>query len=704
MQVSVDIGGTFTDCLVHDDAGHTRAYKVPTTPHDPSVGLLASLERAAQADGLASRDFMARIELLVHGTTLGTNTLLTGSGATVGLITTAGFRDVLELRRGVRNLGRSMFDQFHSPYRPLVPRARRLGVPERVRYTGEMITPLGERETERAARSLLESGCDAIAIGFLHAHVNPDHERRAREIVEATAPDAYVVCSHDVLRTRGEFERFSTTVVSAYIGPTVSSYLRRLEDALRERGFEGGLLIMQGSGLVQTAAESSARAVQLLVSGPAAAPSAALEIAGQRSHANTIEVDMGGTSFDICVIRDGKIPTTSEAWVGEERVAIKMIEVATIGAGGGSIASIDSLGLLRVGPESAGADPGPAAYGRAELPTVTDADLVLGYVPADYFLGGVVSVDVGRSRDALARVAEPLGLDVDGAALAVFTTVNSTMADAIVEACTKKGHDVRDFVLVAGGGGGGVHAASVAELLGLPEVIFPVEGALLSALGMLTMDLGQELARSEAWTGGETIGAARLAESFGEMEELQLASFARAGVDVSKARFARSIEMRYEGQYHAVEVPLADGEIDERTLPALLTGFHERYESLYGYSMPWQAVEFLQLHVRGSVPSPVPFATAPSGSTVGGEPDHARRGHRGCFTAEGRVDVPAYDRGKLQPGIAFDGPALVDSETTTVLVPESFTATVDERLNLVLRRRGSSARESELSGVRSAVR
>jgi N-methylhydantoinase A len=328
----------------------------------------------------------------------------------------------------------------------------------------------------------------------------------------------------------------------------------------------------------------------------------------------------------------------------------------------------------------------------------------LGYVPADYFLGGEISVDVARSRDALGEVSQALGLGVEETALAVFTTVNSTMADAITEACTKKGHDVRDFLLVAGGGAGGVHAAAVAERLEIPEVIFPLAGALVSALGMLTMDLGQELARSEAWTGGERISAGRLAESFREMEERQLASFARSGVDVSKAHFARSVEMRYEGQYHAVEVPVADGAVDEDTLPALLTAFHERYHSLYGYSMPWQAVEFLQLHVRGSVPSSVPFDMALSEPVMDRELAAARRGHRSCFTRAGTVDVPVYDRARLQPGATLDGPALVDSATTTVLVPDSFAAAVDDRLNLVLRRRSDAEREHQASDLRSAVR
>jgi len=303
----------------------------------------------------------------------------------------------------VRNLGTSMFDQFRPPYDPLVPRARRLGVPERVLVDGSIETPLDETATEHAVARLLDTGCTAIAIGFLHAYANPENELRAKRVVQRVAPGVYAVCSHEVLPTLGEFERFSSTVISAFVGPSVSTYLGELEARLRQAGFGGSLLIMLSSGLMQTAAQASRRAVELLVSGPAAAPAAALTVAGG---GDVLEVDMGGTSFEVCVIRDGVVPTTKEAWIGEERVGTKMVDVGSIGAGGGSIAWIDGLGLLRVGPQSAGADPGPAAYGRSELPTVTDADIVLGLLPADYFLGGDLTLDAERGK--LFRLELPL--------------------------------------------------------------------------------------------------------------------------------------------------------------------------------------------------------------------------------------------------------------------------------------------------------
>ena len=488
MRVSVDIGGTFTDCVVEDGTA-TRFYKSPTVPDDPPRGVIEVLRRACGEEPL--HEFLGRIERLVHGTTLATNVLLTQEGARTGLITTAGFRDVIEIRRGIRNLGSSMFDQFKPPYRALVPRSRRIGVPERSLYTGEVEQPLDEAATEEAVDRLLADGCESIAICFLHSYAAPANERRAREIVQRRNPDSYVVCSHEILPTRGEFERFSTTTVSAYIGPSVSRYLADLEARLRDQGLTGSLLIMLSSALMQAVEECKDHAVELLVSGPAAAPSAALRVAGGVGVEDILEIDMGGTSFDLCVLRNGRIPTTREGWVGQERVATKMVEVGAIGAGGGSIAWIDTLGLLRVGPQSAGADPGPAAYGRAELPTVTDADLLLGFLPADYFLGGEIVLDSGRASEAIDSIAEPLALDSEQAAEAILETVNGVMADAVTEACTKQGLDVRGFTMVAGGGAGGIHGAEIAHRLGVPEVICPHSAPVLSAMGMLTTDVGR---------------------------------------------------------------------------------------------------------------------------------------------------------------------------------------------------------------------
>jgi len=698
MRVSVDIGGTFTDCVVEDDRGISLR-KSPTTPDDPPRGVLDVLRRAAGDEPL--EDFLGRVERLVHGTTLATNVLLTGSGARTGLLTTEGFRDVIEIRRGIRNLGTSMFDQFKPPYRALVPRSRRIGLPERALYTGEVEQPLDEAAAEGAVDRLLAEGCESIAICLLHSYAAPQHERRVRELVEERSPETYVVCSHEILPTLGEFERFSTTVVSAYIGPSASRYLSDLERRLQEAGLGGALLIMLSSALMQTVEECHGQAVELLASGPAAAPSAALSIAGELGHRDILEVDMGGTSFDMCVIRDGRIPTTREAWVGQERVATKMVDVGAIGAGGGSIAWIDGLGLLRVGPQSAGADPGPAAYGRSDLPTVTDADLALGYVPADYFLGGELQLDPERALEAISSVGEPLGLETEYAAEAIFETVNGVMADAVTEACTKKGLDVRGFVMVAGGGAGGIHGAEIARRLGIPEVLCPPSAPVLSAMGMLTMDIGRELTRAGVWD-RTAVTAAEINAAFSELIDEQSEGFARIGVDPGEVSLRRSLAMRYLGQFHEIDIELPDSPLDEDSRAAVEGDFHRRYEELYGYSLPWRGVEILECHLRGSVPQARTAGRA-GGEPAGREVADALAGERSCLIGGSRRDVPVYRRELLEDGHAFAGPALVDSAASTVLVPDGFEARVDEAANLVLTLRGDD-REPELAKAGEATR
>ena len=686
MRVSVDIGGTFTDCVVEDEAG-TRLFKSPTTPDDPPQGVLDVLRRAAGEEPLDR--FLGRVQRLVHGTTLGTNVLLTKRGARTGLLTTAGFRDVIEIRRGIRNLGSSMFDQFKPPYRPLVPRSRRIGVPERSLYTGEVEGELDEAATADAIEQLLADGCEAIAICFLHSYAAPRNELRARELVRKRSPDTYVVCSHEIMPTLGEFERFSTTVVSAYVGPSVGTYLDDLERRLRDEGLRGSLLIMLSSALMQTVEECRDHAVELLVSGPAAAPSAALGIAGRHGRRDVLEIDMGGTSFDLCVIRDGRIPTTREAWVGQERVATKMVEVGAIGAGGGSIAWIDSLGLLRVGPQSAGADPGPAAYGRSELPTVTDADLALGYLSADYFLGGEMSLDLERARASIATVGEPLGLDAERAAEAIFDTVNGVMADAVTEACTKQGLDVRGFAMVAGGGAGGVHGAEIARRLGIPEVHCPQAAPVLSAMGMLTMDVGRELTRAGVWD-RTAVAAGQVNELFSELVAEQAAAFERTGIDPAAVQYRRSVAMRYVGQFHELTVDVGESALDEAGRAALETDFHGRHEELYGYSLPWRPIEILECHLRGSVSQSAAAASAPQGSAERGL-EEALSGKRECRIDGASQSVPAYSRELLEHGHFFPGPALVDSAASTVYVPEAFDARVEGAGDLILTLRSAQA-------------
>ncbi len=681
-KLCIDVGGTFTDCLVLDESGELHKFKAPTTPDDPTVGFFDAVGKAGRRDGQTVEEFLAGVEMIVHGTTLGTNTLITGRGARVGMITTKGFRDLVEIRRGIKNLHGGMFNLFVPPYQPLVPRSLRLGVEERTLYTGEVRTALNTDEVRTAARQLVAGGCQAIVIGFLHSYINREHERQAKALVQDLAPGVYVTTSSEILPVWREFERFSTSIVSAYIGPEVARYLRKLETGLRQRAFSGSLLIMLANGLVQVVENCVDRAIYTLGSGPAAAPYGGRYLAGLHARRNLLSVDMGGTSFDICMVRDGEVPTTTDGWVGEERVAIKMVDVSSVGAGGGSIAWIDSLGLLRVGPQSAGADPGPAAYGRGESATVTDADLVLGYIPADYFLGGEIKLDVERSRRAIDAVGQSLGMDVETAALAIFTTINSVMAHGIGEVCTKKGHDVRDFVMVAGGGAGGVHAAGIAKLLSIPEVIVPRVAALMSAFGMFTMDIGQEYVRSK-FRNRDQLDAGQLRALYEEMRQEAVASFALIGVPEGDLRYQRTIEMRYVGQFHDVEIDVPPGDIQSELIDQLVQRFHQRYKQIYTYSMLWLPVEFLTFRLRVTAPRrPVEL---PQASACGSDVEAARRGRRRCRFDAGPIEAPVYDWERLSPGHRIVGAAVVDDPTTSVLVPPGFDCTVDAYRNLVLR-------------------
>jgi N-methylhydantoinase A len=439
---------------------------------------------------------------------------------------------------------------------------------------------------------------------------------------------------------------------------------------------------MLSSALMQTVQECHARAVELFVSGPAAGPAAALHVAGRLGHRDVLEMDMGGTSFDVCVIRDGEIPTTREAWVGQERIATKMVDVATVGAGGGSIAWIDGLGLLRVGPESAGADPGPAAYGLSDRPTVTDADLVLGYVSADYFLGGKLRLDRERALAAVASVSEPLGVEPEDAAEAIFDTVNGVMADAVAEVCTKRGLDVRDFVMVSGGGAGGVHGAEIARLVGIPQVLCPPTAPVLSALGMLTMDVGRELTRAGIWD-RTAVTADEINAVFAALKADQQAAFRNAGIADERVSYRRSLAMRYLGQFHEILVDVPDRDLGDADRTAVETDFHRRHEKLYGYALPWRAIEILECHLRGSAPQDSSAPPAEDRKADASAP--SKTGERACRLGGVRRHVPTYRRDTLAAGHSFAGPALIDSETSTVLVPPAFSVHVDAGGTLVLR-------------------
>ncbi len=682
-RICVDVGGTFTDGLVLDEQGELRQFKSPTTPQDPSLGFLACLEKAAKHFHRPLAAFLGDVDLLIHGTTLATNTLINENGARTGLLTTKGFRDLIEIRRGYKNIRASMYNVFVPPYKPLVPRRYRMEVEERVTDAAEVLTALNETEVREATEKLKAAGMESLAICFLHSYANPQHEQRAAEIAKSHFNGGYVTTSHEILPVWREFERFSTTVVSAYVGPVVERYLRALEKRLEESGFKRNLLLMLSSGLVETVAHCAPRAVLLIGSGPAAAPAGANYLGQAVNQPNLLSIDMGGTSLDVCLIRNGEIPTTTESWVGEERVAVKMVDIHSAGAGGGSIAWIDSLGLLRVGPHSAGAEPGPACYGRGgKDPTVTDADLLLGYVPADFFLGGEIQLSRDGAEEAVKQVAAPLGMTTVQAAQAIFTTVNSFMADQITEVSTKRGYDVRDFALVAGGGAGPVHAASIAELLNIPTVVIPSVAATYSAFGMFAMDIGRNFARSYI-CGAKRIDPERVKQLYQEMEAEALEGFRANGIRAEEVLFSRTADMRYGGQFHEVEVEFG-GDLTASALEDTVKKFHEKHEALYTFGMPWKSVEFLNFRLRATAArAPFRLREIGRGASAGALVPKRRRS---CWFNGREVDTPVYDGTQLLAGCRFNGPAIIEETTTTVVVPESYLCAVDQWKNYLLTR------------------
>ncbi len=727
-RVAIDVGGTFTDCLVLDQQGRLREFKALTTPQDPSRGLMECLEKAARAEQKSLPEFARTLEYIIHGTTLATNALLTGRGAKIAMLTTEGFRDEVEIRRGFKNIRTSMYNLQVPPYKPIVPRYLRLPVRERMLYTGEVETPVDVSSARAAVEKCRSEDVQSIAICFLHSYANPENERKAAEIcretfdaprsfetlridpegnrmgrqargvvsppfenlravsqIERSNHGVYITTSHEILPVWQEYERFSTTLVSASIGPIVSNYLLSLEQRLADIGFKGSLLMVRADGLVQSATHSRRQAVSLINSGPAAAPSAALFFAGPSGQQNLISIDMGGTSLDVCMIRHGEIPTTTESWIGDERVAIKMVDLHSIGAGGGSLAWIDSLGLLRVGPQSAGADPGPACYGRGgDRPTVTDADVLLGYLPIDYFLGGEIALDAERSRQAVQRISTALGLTEIETAQAIYQSVNSLMADQVIELSTKRGLDLRDFALVVGGGAGAVHAAAVAELLGIPSVIIPKYAALYSAFGMFAMDVGREYSRTQI-ARSDKLDLQQVEALYQDLIERAAADFRESQMDPAQMILARTVHMRYAGQFHEIELPLPSDFRSAADVEAVVKAFHARHKEIYTFDLPFRGVEFLTFRLRATAPRSFGLQILPLAQGTN-DPKAAFKRTRRCWFGKESVDTACYDGERMLAGHVLVGPAIVEEKATTVVVPKGFTATVDAAGTYLLRR------------------
>jgi N-methylhydantoinase A len=666
-RIGIDVGGTFTDLVAVDDSGKAALAKVPSTPADPSIGVLDGLQLLTNTLGLELAALLAETDRIVHGTTVATNALLQHKGARVGLLTTEGHRDVIEMREGLKD---DRYNLRLPPPEQLVPRRLRLGVRERMRADGRIETPLDEASLDRAIEVLKHAEVEAVAVCYLHAWRDPSHERASRDAVKRGLPRAYVSLSSDVLPQIKEFERVSTTIVNAYVGPALSRYLERLERRLAEAGYAGPTLIIQSHGGVAPIAESSRLAAGAVLSGPAGGVAGSVYAARLIGEGNLIPFDMGGTSTDISLIVEGQPALAATRRIAGHTIALSSLDINSIGAGGGSLARVDAGGILHVGPESAGAVPGPACYGLGgSAATVTDANLVLGYLDPASFLGGRRPLDRAAAETAVDSIAAVLDVDRMTAARGIHRVVNTMMAEGVRLVSVRRGVDPRRFALLAFGGASGLHATDIARQLGLSRVVVPRVAAVLSAWGMLATDLRFEVARSHIGD-TRTLDGGALKCLFDEMEAEGFARL-RASFD-GPARATRSVDMRYGEQVFEIAVPL-DG-VDwtkADPLPEIVERFHRRHEELYTYSLPDQ--ETVLVNARVAVAGVL--ASLPHEPALPPAPPTAPRSERRVYLDDW-ISALVYDFDGLAPAQTLLGPAIVESATTTILLRPGESATV----------------------------
>jgi N-methylhydantoinase A len=679
--IGIDVGGTFTDFAATDGSGRHVTSKTPTVSGDQAAGIVAGLEGVAERYGLELGDLLRRAQVVLLGTTIATNTMLEYNGSRVGLLCTKGFRDSIELRRSYRE---DLFDLRYPPPVPICRRRQRLGVTERIDYRGEVVIPLDEDEARAAARRLRELEVEAVAVCLLFGHVNPVHEERVAAILAEEIPGAYVTLGSDVLPEVREFERLSTTLVNAYTTPALRSYLRRLRELLGEHGFAGDLLITQSNGGVVEEEVAAERGVAAVRSGPASGVVAAGNLGRLCGADNVIGVDMGGTSYDVSLVRGGVPQLRSDAWVSRYRVALPMLDIHAIGTGGGSIGWLDPAGALKVGPRSAGAQPGPACYGKGGTePTVTDVDLVLGYLDTSLLRGEVALSRELAERAIERRIARPLGLDVLEAAIGMLRVVNTDMNNGVRYVSVARGHDPRDFALVAYGGAGAVHAGMQAPDLGVSRVLVPKDASVFCALGALTSDLKVSLTHPY-YSRGSDASAGQLAGIFTHLHERAETSVHRSRDSLAELRGQPFIDARYVGQTHEVTVPVDGngGPLDEAALRAAIARFHELHELLYSFKNPDQEIELLNLRydligVRRKPPG------AEGGGAREAEPPDCREVREAFFEVDGAfrpLETPVFDGDELRPGHVLEGPCIVSERYTTVVVCPGQRARLNEQL------------------------
>ena len=688
MRIGIDVGGTFTDVvMVDEDTGAFHYTKTPTTHHDLAEGVLEGLGEILEIGGVS----MDRVGYLIHGTTIGTNAIVEGKGARVGLVTTAGFEDVLEIRRVARPK-EAAFDFGADNPPPLVPRYLRKGVRERIDARGGIVVPLEEASVREAAAALGREGVEAVVVSLLFSFVNGEHERRVRSILEEVLPGVPVSLSSEICPEFREYERTCTVVMNGYLGPVIARYMDRLTTRLEAAYGKVTLHIMQSNGGTMTAEVAKSHAAHLINSGPAGGAIAAAFVSRLTGNRMAVGADMGGTTFDISIIDENLPKTTTWGGVTNYPIKLPMVDLKTIGAGGGSIAWVDEGGVLNVGPESAGSDPGPACYGwGGTRPAVSDANLVLGRLNPDYFLGGKLPLYLEKAREAVrTHVAEPMGLSVEEAAAGILRIVNANMAKGISGNSVERGYDLREFALVTMGGAAALHAADIARELNMARVIVPPMSGNFSAVGFVVADVQHDYVRTLAQKEHE-IDPSELLREFLEMEEEGLRQLEQERVRSAETEIVWSADLRYDGQSWELNAPIrrtADGFTREH-VRRIAEGFHELHQQVYSYSEPDEAVEFVNLRVRvKGLNKSLAF------KEEGHEPFLLEGGWKAkrdvYFAEKGWLTIPAYEREDLSVGSRIPGPCIIEETISTALVPPGHTGTIDAYRNIVIELEGAA--------------
>ncbi len=677
-KIGIDVGGTFTDFLLASENGNTEIYKVLSTPDDPSIATMEGIQEMARDQGISTKEFLGDVTVIVHGTTVTTNAVLTCTGAKTGLLTTYGVRDALEMRRGIRE------EQYNNRYRnvdPLVERYLRYPIHERLDYKGDFLIPLSERDVHDAANLFLEEGVEAIAICFMNSFANNDHEEVAARIIRERIPEAYLTVSSTLLPSIRFYDRVSTTVLNSYVGPILKGYLNSLLEKLKDEEYAGVLLIMQSNGGVISPEVAIDSAAVTLLSGPAGGPIAGITYTSIQGYEDCITMDMGGTSFDTALIKDKTPFITTVGEINRLRLALPMLNVVTIGAGGGSIGWIDEGGLLRMGPKSAGAKPGPACYDLGgEEPTCTDADLVLGYLDKDYFAGGRIPLNLAKAEKAInERIARQLKFDLHEAALGMYNVINVNMAAAVREVSVRQGQDPRDFPLVVAGGAGPNHACMIALELEIPVMLIPRESSIFCAAGMLMSDLKHNFVRTYP-TLLKDADARRFKSLFHAMKAEGLSLLKLEDIPGDRVEYVYSLDMRYVKQYHEVNVEVTWEEIERGDFEGMARKFHPHHNKLYGYSLEEKGTPIELINMRVVCIGKTEKPEFMMDDYAGEDPFPAFKKKRRIFLPKQKrfTDVDVFDGFKLHYGNRIEGPAIIEQVNTTTFVTPEYSILVDK--------------------------